>query len=331
MRPIRGAAVVAEPADERRVRRGPLEALRVYISRHAQTLVGSLGRLVRHPFATLFTIAVIGIALALPVALQLLVVNARAATGSWRNAVDLSVYFKRDVTLPRVEQLARTLRARAGVSAVAVIPADQGLAEFRKFSGFGAALDALTENPLPHVMVVSPAPDRAAPEDIDALRAFLGNWPEVDFVQVDTEWVARFHSILEVMRGVVALATILLALGVIVIVGNTIRLDIVSRRAEIEVTKLVGGSDGFVRRPFLYGGIWYGLGGAALALGIVQLAAALLRGPVGRVAMLYGSQFRLLGLSLQESLALLGVGAALGLIGSWVMASHHLRAIEPTA
>ena len=321
---------MAESEHERRVRRGPAEALRVYVSRHAQTLVGSLGRLTRHPFATLFTMAVIGIALALPVALQLVVVNARAATGNWRNAVELSVYFKSDVALTKVQQLARNLQARAGISAVAVVPADQGLAEFRRFSGFGAALDALTENPLPHVMVVSPAGDHAAPADIDALRAYLGNWPEVDLVQVDTEWVARFQSILEVLRGVVALATLLLAVGVIVIVGNTIRLDILNRRAEIEVTKLVGGSDAFVRRPFLYGGIWYGLGGAALALGIVDLAVAFLRGPVGRVAMLYGSQFRLVGLSVDQSLALLGVGVGLGLLGSWIMASHHLRAIEPT-
>ncbi len=111
----------------------------------------------RQPFASLFTIAVIGIALALPVSLQLFVVNARAATGSWRNAVDVTVYFKGNVVLPKVEQLAKNLRLRAGVSAVTVVPADKGLAEFRKFSGFGAALDALTENPLPHVMVVSPA------------------------------------------------------------------------------------------------------------------------------------------------------------------------------
>jgi cell division transport system permease protein len=322
---------MVEPEIERRVRRRPSEALRVYVSRHAQTLVGSLGRLTRHPFATISTIAVIGIALALPVGLQLFVVNTRAATGSWRNAVDVSVYFKGDVALAKVEQLARNLRSRPGVSAVSVVPAERGLAEFRKFSGFGAALDALTENPLPAVMVVSPAADHAAPADIDNLRSYLGNWPEVDLVQVDTEWVARFHSILEVMRGVVAFATLLLAIGVIVIVGNTIRLDILNRRAEIEVTKLVGGSDAFVRRPFLYGGIWYGLGGAALALGIVQLAVGLLREPVSRVALLYGSQFRLIGLNVEQALGLLGAGVLLGLLGSWIMASHHLRAIEPTA
>jgi cell division transport system permease protein len=322
---------MAEAEIERRGRRGLLQSLGVYFSRHAQTLVGSLGRLVRHPFATLFTIAVIGIALALPVGLQLFVTNVRAATGTWRNAVDVSVYFKANVALARVEQLANNLRTRAGVSAVTVVPSDKGIAEFRRFSGFGAALDALTDNPLPHVMVVSPAVDRATPADVEGLRAYLRNWPEVDLVQVDTEWVARFQSMLEVLHGVAGIATVLLAIGVIVIIGNTIRLDVLSRRAEIEVTKLVGGSDAFVRRPFLYGGIWYGLGGAALALAIVDVAAAVLRAPVGRVAMLYGSQFQLIGLDLEQSLMLLGAGTLLGLIGSWIMASHHLRAIEPTA
>jgi cell division transport system permease protein len=322
---------VADAEIERRSSRGPGSSLRVYLSRHAQTLVGSLGRLTREPLATLFTIAVIGIALALPVGLELLVVNARAATGSWRNAVEISVYFKRDVALAKVEQLARNLRERAGVSEVTVVSSDQGIAEFRKFSGFGSALDALTENPLPHVIVVTPAPDHAAAADVESLRKFLGNWPEVELVQIDTEWVARFQSILEVMRLVVVIASLLLAIGVVIIIGNTIRLDILSRRAEIEVTKLVGGSDGFVRRPFLYGGVWYGLAGAALALGIVETAVAVLREPVGRLAALYGSQYRLIGVDLQGSMLLLGSGAFLGLLGSWIMASHHLRAIEPTA
>jgi len=322
---------VADVEIERRAQRGLGASIRVYFSRHAQTLVGSFGRLVHNPLATLLTIAVIGIALALPVSLQLLVTNARLATGNLRSAVDISVYFKPDVAWPKVQQLANNLRERTGVSAVRAISADQGMAEFRKFSGFGSALDALSGNPLPHVMVVSPAPNRATPADVDALRAYLRNWPEVDLVQVDTEWVARFQSILEVMRGIVAIATLLLGVGVIVIIGNTIRLDILNRRAEIEVTKLVGGSDGFVRRPFLYGGIWYGLGGAAVALGIVTAAVAFLRGPVDRLAALYGSQFQLIGLNFDQALVLLGAGAFLGLLGSWLMASHHLRAIEPTA
>jgi len=312
-------------------RRGPIAALRVYVARHAQVFVASLGRLTRQPVGTLMTVTVIGIALALPASLELLVRNARSATGAWTQALDLSVYFRRDVKIAKVELLARNLRARPGVAQARVIPADQALAEFREFSGFGTALDALADNPLPHAMVVRPAPDRGSPADIAALQRYLQNWPEVELVQVDTEWVTRFNSILDLLRRIVTLAGGLLAIGVVVIVGNTIRLDIQNRRAEIEVTKLVGGSDAFVRRPFLYGGFWYGLAGGALACLLVSIGVWLLAESVNRLAGLYGSDFRLTGLGLRAVGAMLGGGALLGWLGSWIAAARHLRSIEPTA
>jgi cell division transport system permease protein len=321
-------AAKARPAA---VRRGLFEWLRIYFERHAQNFVASLGRMSRQPLATLMTIAVIGIALALPASLDLLVRNARAATRGWNEALDLSVYFKADVKVSKVEQLARNLRDRPGVAAVRVVSADAALAEFREFSGFGAALDALSDNPLPNAMVVRPAADRATPSDIATLQRYLQNWPEVELVQVDTEWVSRFDSMLEVMRRLVSLASVLLAIGVVVIVGNTIRLDIENRRAEIEVTKLVGGSDAFVRRPFLYSGFWYGAGGGLLAWGLVVLGESLLRGPVSRLAGLYGSEFNLAGLDLKETAALLAGGALLGWLGSWIATARHLRGIEPQA
>lgn len=312
-------------------RRGPIAALRVYVARHAQVFVASLGRLTRQPFGTLMTVTVIGIALALPASLELLVRNARSATASWNEVLDLSVYFKRDVQIRKVEQLARNLRERPGVGRVVVIPAEQALREFREFSGFGPALDALTDNPLPHAMVVRPAADRGSPSEISVLQRYLQNWPEVELVQVDTEWVTRFHSMLQLLRRIVTLAAALLAAGVVVIVGNTIRLDIQSRRAEIEVIKLVGGSDAFVRRPFLYGGFWYGLAGGALACGLVSLGLWMLADPVARVTSLYGSDFRLTGMDLRSLGTLLGGGALLGWVGSWIAAARHLRSIEPTA
>jgi cell division transport system permease protein len=217
------------------------------------------------------------------------------------------------------------------VASVELIPADAALQEFREFSNFGAALDALTDNPLPHALVVRPSSTHASPAEIDALRRHLQNWPEVDLVQVDTEWVKRFHSILDLVRRVLALVAGLLAIGVIVIVGNTIRLDIENRRMEIEVTKLVGGSDAFVRRPFLYSGFWYGLLGGGLACGLVALGAWLLQEPVGRLAGLYGSDFRLIGLDPRMTGVLLGAGTFLGWFGSWLATSEHLHEIEPTA
>jgi cell division transport system permease protein len=151
----------------------------------------------------------------------------------------------------------------------------------------------------------------------------------VDIVQLDTEWVSRFNAILDVVRRVVLLAAGLFALGILVIVGNTIRLDIENRRDEIEVTKLVGGSDAFVRRPFLYNGVWYGLGGGAIAWLIVAVVILVLSDPVQKIAGLYGSGFSLHGLGAEGSLALVGGGIVLGWLGSFIAATRELRGIEP--
>jgi cell division transport system permease protein len=300
--------------------------------RHAQALLGSLGRLARSPLATVLTLLVIGVALALPLALNLLVTNARTATGDFSGAVELSVYLKREVSVDQARQLLERARERGDVAAVTLITAEEALAEFREHSGFGAALTALRDNPLPHLLSVQPgAAAGAAAGSTEQLRAWLAAWPEVELVQVDTEWVQRLDAILELIRRVLGLAAVLLGAGVLAIIGNTIRLEILNRRAEIEVTKLVGGSDGFVRRPFLYTGALYGLGGALLAWGIVIVAVAALAPPVARLAALYGSAFTLGGPTPEQGLLLLGAGLALGWLGAWLAAARHLRAIEPRA
>ena len=151
----------------------------------------------------------------------------------------------------------------------------------------------------------------------------------VDVVQLDTAWVERFNAILDAVRRGVLVVAILLAFGVLVIVGNTIGTEIQARRAEIEITKLVGGTDAFVRRPFLYTGIWYGLGGGLVALTVSYLIVALMAAPISRLAGLYGSNFALEGLGPRYSLWLIGIGLALGWLGSLVASSRHLRDIEP--
>jgi cell division transport system permease protein len=305
-------------------------SLEAYFARHAQTLVGSLGRLARAPFATLMTVGVIAISLSLPLCLHLLVQNARAATGNWSAALDMSVYLKADATTQRAQALATELRRREGVAAVRVIDKDQALREFRDFSGFGSAVNALTENPLPHALVVTPSIAAATPEATEALKTAIAKMPGVDLVQLDTDWVKRFHAILDLLRRVVLLTGALLALGVTLIIGNTIRLDVENRRAEVEVMKLVGGSDGFARRPFLYTGAWYGLAGGALALGLVAIAARVLAAPVNRLSGLYGSEFALRGLPVKTGLAVLAFATALGWLGSWIAATRHIREIEPS-
>ena len=302
-----------------------------WLNRHLQTLVGSLGRLSQQPVANLLTILVIGIALALPACLQVLVANARSVTGDLGNAVDISVYLKRNVSEQQAREVADKIRQRRDIAKVDLITSTTALKEFREFSGFGAALDVLADNPLPHTLVVRPGADDLTPAHLESVGADLKALPEVEIVQLDTAWVQRLEAILEAARRGIFVAAVLLAVGVMVIVGNTIRLDIQNRRDEIEVTKLVGGSNAFVRRPFLYAGFWYGLAGALVAWATVAIAVSGIREPVTRLAAEYGSGFQLLGLDAQAVLAVLGVGSALGWLGAWVSATYHLRKIEPRA
>jgi len=293
-------------------------------------MVGSLGRIVSQPFATMMTMGVVAVALALPLFLNLFLTNVRSATGNWNDAFDLSVYMDKKAGTGRAASVAKQLRLRGDVAAVRVITAEQALAEFRNESGFGTALDALNDNPLPDTLVVTPTLSASTPEGTQALKAAIAALPQVQTVQIDTEWIKRLHAMLDILRRVVVLTGALLGAGVILIVGNTIRLDIQNRRTEIEVMKLVGASDGFARRPFLYSGVWYGLGGGVIALTLVGVAAALLARPVDALAKLYGSSFHLQGLGFASAIEVLVFAAALAWFGSWLAATRHIRRIDPT-
>lgn len=305
-----------------------MQRLKHYLALHAQNLLGALGRMARQPVGSLMTIVVIAIALALPTGLRVLLNNAQILSGSWDGAIDFTVYLKLDVDTARAEELTRDVQAREDVTQTVFISRSEALAEFRAYSGFGEALDVLDENPLPHALIVRPASGDKA--DVEALAGVLALMPETDFVQLDTAWVERLNGILDLARRVVDMATILLSLAVVLIIGNTIRLEINNRREEIQVVKLVGGSDGFIRRPFLYTGFFYGLAGAAMAALTVTLSLSLLASPTHALAQLYGSSFNLAGLTWLQTLLLLGSGALLGWAGAGVAAARHLRAIEPS-
>lgn len=304
---------------------GPLST---WFTRHISTSIGSLGRLVRQPFASLMIILVIAVTLAIPAALNLVVKNAMSVSAGWDNALDFSIYLNRSVAESDAEGLARLIQQRADVDSVRLISASDALAEFKQQSGFGQALDHLADNPLPHTLVVRPSPANTS-QSMILLQEELGNLPEADTVQVDTEWVQRFHAILDIVRRAIVIGASLLGIAIIVIIGNTIRLDIQNRREEIEVTKLIGASNAFVRRPFLWSGFWYGLFGGLLALGLVQYGLFLLEQPAARLAGLYQSAATVMALSVEESAAIIGVGIALGLVGSWFAATRHMRRIEP--
>jgi cell division transport system permease protein len=304
-----------------------MDALKHYCGLHRDNCVGALKRLAAQPFASGLTILVIATALALPAGLRVAVNNADAVSQSWAGAADFTVYLEMDATEETARRTARKIEERADVAGVTVIDRDAALAEFRAQSGFGEALDALDANPLPHTLVVRPASGIAA--DVEALAKAVGELPETELVQVDTAWVTRLRAILALAGRLVDFATVLLGLAVAIVVGNTIRLEINARSVEIEVTKLVGGTDAFIRRPFLYLGLSYGFGGALVAWLVVEAGLLLLGPPVRAVAALYGSSFSLAGLSPSESAILLGGGALLGWAGAGLAAARHLRAIEP--
>jgi len=298
-------------------------------TRHGHALVSTAGHLARHRVATTLTVLAISVALALPLALNVVVSNIRTAGGSFADAIGLSVYLAPGTSEQRARALAASARAREGVASVTLITAAQGLAQLRKQSGVGAALDALPDNPLPAVLEVRPTTSAAVPSRLDALRAQLAAAPEVESVQLDRDWAVRFHAIIELVRRGLWISAVLLAAGAVAVIGNTIRLEIASRGAEIEVTRLVGGSNAFVRRPFLYAGVLYGLAAGLTAWIIVAIAGGALAGQAQRLAAAYGGSFALHGPSARELGMLLGAGAVLGWLGAAIAAGRQLSRTSP--
>jgi len=299
-----------------------------WLTRHAQNAIGALGTLSRNPVATALTVTVIGIALALPAALGVLVQSGRSLAGGWADVRDFSVYLAPGVALDRAESLAGELRANPGVASVRLIPAETAAAELGKDPGFAGAMAALESNPLPHTLVVRPQ-DSLDGESLEALGAEVRGAPGVDLVKLDLQWVERLNALLDFLRRLGLMIGGLLIAAVIIVVGNTIRLDIQNRSAEIEVAKLLGATDAFVRRPFLYLGLWYGILGGLVAVLLLLTGLWALGGPIARLAGLYGSSFELGGASGSSVLAVLAGGVLAGWGGAWMAVSRHLAAIQP--
>jgi cell division transport system permease protein len=311
-------------------RRTPGWRLGAYLQHHRLTMLRGFTQLGDHPLATCMTMAVIGIALALPAGALVLVNNARSLSKSWQGTAYISLFLKTGLSDDAVQQLADTVRAHAGVASVQVITAQQSLADFQRRSGFSDTLSLLGNNPLPAVLVIQPTRGYTAPTAAQQLVQSFAALPQVDQVRVDIRWLKRLEAILALLHRGVLIVAVLLAIAVVLIVGNTIRLEIENRRAEIEVSKLLGATDRFIRRPFLYHGAWYGLAGGVLAWILVFSGLVLMSGPAGRLASLYGGHFSLSGLGMNGVLSLLLSGIALGWLGSWLAVARHLRAIEPS-
>ncbi len=300
-----------------------------YLLRHAQVFFYSLGQLTRTPVATFLTVAVIGITLALPAGLYVAIENVQRLASGWEDNGQISLFLKQDVPGAAIEKLADKIRRLPAVSWVDYVSREAALTEFKRLSGFGEALNALERNPLPAVLVVHPAATHAHPDKLQALLKDLRRFNEVDIAQIDLDWVRRLHAMLELARQGVLILAAGLAIAVLLIIGNTIRLAVLNRRDEIEITKLIGGTNAFIRRPFLYTGTLQGLLGALLAWLLVGLGLLLLADPINDLAGLYGSRFEAENLGILATLALIGSGGLLGWLGSRLAVGRHLRAIEP--
>ena len=297
-----------------------------YLLRHVQVLLATLGQMARAPLATLLTLTVIGITLALPSGLYVMLDNLERLSAGWDRGAQASLFLKRNVTEAGAHKLAQQIRTLSSVAGVDYISREAALAEFKKLSGFGTALNALDSNPLPAVLVVRLAV-ADNPAAVEPLMATLAGLPGVDLAQLDIEWLRRLAALLQLAERAVAILATLLSLAVLLIIGNTIRLAVVNRQTEIEIIQLVGGTPGFVRRPFLYNGLLQGLLGGLLAWLLVEASLLLLSGPARELAGLYGSSFALTGLGADQGLSLAMAGALLGWVGSRLAVGWQLRQI----
>jgi|TARA_B110000305_G_scaffold125216_1_gene140216 cell division transport system permease protein len=275
----------------------------------------------------MMTWLVIGIALGLPLILYVVLQNVSSISGDWGGKPRVALYLTQEATLQAGQALTRQIEQRVDIDEAVFISSTNALQEFQRRSGFGEVLSTLDRNPLPHVIEVVPA----NPDPID-LKRLVSAWEVnalIGNVSVDLQWLERLFALLVFAERLVTALAIVLGLGVMLIMGNTIRLAIENRRQEIEVIKLVGGTDAFVRRPFLYLGFWYGLGGAVTAFFLLQTSLYFLSSPVEMLAQSYRDNFALQGLDLLGNLLLLVSGSILGIIGSVLAVSRHLADIEP--
>jgi len=308
---------------ERNTAARPTSRILTWFDHHLYSFVASLGRIARRPWATALTVGVMAVALALPLGLWLVLNNVARFSGDVQRSREISVFLKPEIDVARAQGLATTLRARADIGAVDVRTPPQGLAQLRA-QGLGTAIDAVGDNPLPSVLVVTPRGDETL------LATSLEHLPEADLVQHDALWRQRLDQWLRFGTRVALVLATLLGLGALLVVGNTVRLDIQARREEIGVLQHLGASDGFIRRPFLYLGAWYGLAAGALALGLLTAAWWALQAPLAELAASYGSRFMLVGVDPVQAAWVLGGATVLGWLGAGIVTGHTLRQTRPT-
>lgn len=320
-----------QPGNARRGARSQVpragKQVRAWARHHRAMAIDSGRRLIHHPLGSLLTMLAIGIALILPSALWLTLDSARLLGSELEESASLTAYLA--VTLDEGEAMgiADTLRTHPEVAGVQLVTAAQGMHEFQQVLGLEDVLARLDGNPLPASVVITP--QDTSPEAVRELSEQLERQAGIDEVRLDLAWLERLRRLAELGQRLTLALGLLFGCGVLLIVGNTIRLAVESRRQEIEVVTLIGATHAFVRRPFLYTGAWYGLGGGLLAWGLLRLGGQWLGAPIQALAQSYGAHFSLPALGVEGSATLLISSILLGWLGSWVAVSRHLQEIRP--
>lgn len=304
--------------------------LRSYARDHLRGMVFSLGKLYRQPLATTFTLLMIAVALALPASLYVLLNNLQAITQQWDDAGQITLFMKTDTNEDAIKLLRNRLQDHTAIENVKYVSPNEAIKEFEERSEFGHLLDGLESNPLPPILIITPTASVKQTEGLNALVSEFQKMATVEYVQLDIEWLHRLQVITKIVRRIITVIGIMLAVSVFLVVGNSIRLDIENRREEIEVTKLIGATDRFIRRPFLYGGMWYGLLGGLIALFLVLTVLLVIKQPAQNLVRLYDSNFQLMLPSFKQCLGLIATSICLGFIGSWLAVGRHISVIEPS-
>lgn len=299
--------------------------------RHLQQAVGSLGDLWRTPTTTLMTILVLGISLSLPATLQLFVKNANQITSQWSSASEISLYLKLSVDDKSAKNVVNRIQLYPEVADVTYISAKQALLDFKRSSGFGDALGYLSSNPLPATLLVTPVKRASQPLAAQELLNKLVQEREVEQGKLDLEWLVRLQTIAQLIENIVLVIGLLLCGSVVLIISNTIRLAILNQKDAIAVMKLVGATDSFIQRPFLYAGAWYGILGGLFAIVVITVLTQYLSYIITDIMASYQYNMHLLMLSFNELIWLMAFAIILGISGSYFSVRKHIRAIEPTA
>jgi cell division transport system permease protein len=303
---------------------------RAWMRRHSYSFFSSLGVLLQHKIGTLMTVLVLGIAMFLPLGLYTTLSNLEGMDLRQDEWSAVTVFLKSGTSESEVKQLAEELDKRIKPEVISLISPAEGMADFREASGFGESLDTLEENPLPWVMQISPGP--GSTEEIEAsvtrLTSYLETVDSVELTQFDYKWLQRLGLMMELGQAAVLVMILLFGLAVVVVVANTIRLDVASHAEEIEILALVGAGNAFVRQPFLYTGLWYGLMGGALALVLLAMTMFYLGRPLGLLLETYGTAFNMRGLGISNTFWVLVIAAFFGWLGAWISVQRYLRKLK---